>query len=654
MNPQVESYTLSKGWQTKEHTSPSGLQIQVKHCPLCRGGNHGDTWTFALNAETGAGICKRGNCGWKGSFLELQRELGDQPLRTDFRPSFFTPPKREAKVYTRPKDEVTARHEALLASQPHMAYLTTTKKAKKTNRKGKEVDVQGRGFTTETIKRFRLGLFTGKIAGHEDTWISIPYLRDGQLVRQKYRTIAKDFGLDAGSEPYLFNRDAVTGKTALLCEGEFDALAWVQCGIEYAVSIPDGCADLNWIDHNWDWLDELETILIAFDGDEGGQKLEREVVTRLGRDRCVKVVFPEGIKDANGCIQAGMSAAEVKALVDNAVPYPMEALKQAVDLYDDVFALYHNLKPMGESTGWPTLDRIWGGIRTGEVTVVTGTPSSGKSEWVNALLVNLARIGIRSAVGSFENPPAKVIRNQVSQYLGLPFYGPLRMTEEQLQDGMLWLDERVLYLDLPDDEQSWESVEEHFRYAARRYGCKVLVADPVMMLLGESSKDSERFDIDRIMRRARAIATDLDVHVILVMHPKKLSSDDAVAQLYDINGSAGVRNLTFNGVSIWRNRKTEVDGINEVIAYLLKNREFGIEGAVSLLFDPLTKRYRENPNPSSGEATKPKPQRSPQGASARAIVRSLTEPDDAPPPLLAAETSSDFQPIYQEIDPDED
>jgi len=39
-----------------------GREIIPDFCPFCKGGSHNDRYTFALNIETGAYNCKRGNC----------------------------------------------------------------------------------------------------------------------------------------------------------------------------------------------------------------------------------------------------------------------------------------------------------------------------------------------------------------------------------------------------------------------------------------------------------------------------------------------------------------------------------------------------------------------------------------------------------------
>ena len=41
------------------------------------------------------------------------------------------------------------------------------------------------------------------------------------------------------------------------------------------------------------------------------------------------------------------------------------------------------------STGWYALDHLYR-VVPGELSIVTGVPNSGKSEWIDALLCNLA------------------------------------------------------------------------------------------------------------------------------------------------------------------------------------------------------------------------------------------------------------------------
>ena len=79
-------------------------------------------------------------------------------------------------------------------------------------------------------------------------------------------------------------------------------------------------------------------------------------------------------------------------------------------------------------------------IRPGELTVVTGIPNSGKSEFVDAVMVNVAvAYGWRFAVCSFENPVPEHMSKLAEKYIGAPFWdGPTRrMSESDLTRATL-------------------------------------------------------------------------------------------------------------------------------------------------------------------------------------------------------------------------
>lgn len=55
-----------------------GQEIVPRYCPYCKGGQHSDRETFALNMEKHTFKCLRGSCGKQGHFSELLRDFGAQ------------------------------------------------------------------------------------------------------------------------------------------------------------------------------------------------------------------------------------------------------------------------------------------------------------------------------------------------------------------------------------------------------------------------------------------------------------------------------------------------------------------------------------------------------------------------------------------------
>jgi twinkle protein len=76
----------------------------------------------------------------------------------------------------------------------------------------------------------------------------------------------------------------------------------------------------------------------------------------------------------------------------NTVEYPVQGLHSFADFWGEIYEYYMQQRPYetGVSSGWEALDQYYR-VVPGELTVVTGVPNSGKSEWLDALLVNLSR-----------------------------------------------------------------------------------------------------------------------------------------------------------------------------------------------------------------------------------------------------------------------
>ena len=72
-------------------------------------------------------------------------------------------------------------------------------------------------------------------------------------------------------------------------------------------------------------------------------------------------------------------------MIDNAKPVPISGVFDYNSIEDAHDRLYHNNGRVGGlSTGWLNVDRFYT-VRAGEVTIVTGIPSHGKSEVVDII-----------------------------------------------------------------------------------------------------------------------------------------------------------------------------------------------------------------------------------------------------------------------------
>jgi twinkle protein len=476
---------------------------------------------------------------------------------------------------------------------------------------------RARGISEAILARNSIGhasVYMPQLEDHAGV-VVFPYFRGGELVNRKYRTRAKHFRMDTGAERILYGLDDVAD-VLVWVEGEIDKLSVEAAGIRSCVSVPDGAPS----EHSKDYSSKfsfLETAaetlakvtkhIIAVDSDAAGQRLEDELARRLSREKCWRVVWPEGCKDANEVlVKYGLQ--EVLERIVNAEPFPIEGVFTTLSEAPNVYALYRDGAERGYSTGWQSVDRLYT-VRPGEFTVVTGIPSSGKSNWLDAMLVNLATLhGWSFGLFSPENQPiADHMARIVEKWACEPFTdGPTpRMSESRLAEGLQWAAERFFWV-LPNDEGSWaiEWILARAKELVYRHGIRGFVIDPWNELEPQRSRDESETDyISRVVRTARQFARQHGVHLWIVVHPTKLTrgSDGRypVPTLYDCSGSAHWRNKADNGICVWRDL-TVADGATsevEIHVQKIRFRQVGHRGQVVLHYDPPTATYSETAMP---------------------------------------------------------
>ena len=226
-----------------------------------------------------------------------------------------------------------------------------------------------------------------------------------------------------------------------------------------------------------------------------------------------------------------------------------------------------------------------------QLIVVTGRPGHGKSQWVIALVANLARIhGLKGAILQFEDD---IERNRAD----LMRYA--RAWKGQAHAGIseepeVWVDRMFKTIspgeELEEDADftlSW--LDEKIQEAATRHGCKWIAIDPwneIEHLWGR--QDTEATYLNRALKHLKRIARRFQIAIIIVAHPTKeggkaKSIEDA--DLYDVNGGAVWNNKADLGVIVWADDIASPERQIKVCKSKSFIR-FGRPGIVRMRFDP--------------------------------------------------------------------
>ena len=442
--------------------------------------------------------------------------------------------------------------------------------------------------------------------GFDNSWIQFPFYKDGEVVNIKSRTLAKGFKQEKNAEKCFYRFDHMQGmETIIITEGEMDALALVESGFNNVVSVPDGATAPNskptdrkfsYLISAEEHLINAETIILCTDSDDAGKHLRDELSRRIGREKCFRVTFPLDCKDMNDVlIKYGED--RVSEIISDAHPYPIDGVVEIKDVIDEAIDLLNKPEHMGLSTGWSDLDDFYR-ISPSEVSVVTGVPNMGKSEWMDALMINMIQeYGWKFGVFSAENFPVKHhLLKLVGKFAGKPFYGEEKMEEEIARNSMEILDDHIKFIGTQENSVTVASIMEQARLLNYRYGLNGLIIDPWNTLEHKyGDGDNETNYISKVLSELTAFAKVTELHIWIVAHPRKMENGvdrkPVVPTPYDISGSANWFNKADNAVTIHRHRSDDDDYVGVHVHKIRFQYKNGSPGICKLNYNVKTGKY---------------------------------------------------------------
>ncbi|MGE6498633.1 toprim domain-containing protein [Cupriavidus metallidurans] len=462
---------------------------------------------------------------------------------------------REAKAYLGIRDSMPPRSTRPDYKRPERPQCQAAKA-------GALEWLKSRGLTQETIAAF-------KIAEQEragKTFCVFPYIRDGEFVNAKYRSITDkhDMRQEAGAEPCLFGWHLIDPKQRVvaICEGEIDAMTLHQAGIP-ALSVNAGAGNHQWIDSDWERLERFSEILLCYDNDDAGQKGVREVANRLGLERC-RIVRFDGVKDANEYLLSGAEGEDFEHCIRCAKPFDPDELQALAEFWPGVKALFY---PARDAITNPVLTlggapQYWFEFRPGEVTVWTGYNGHGKSLMLNQVLIGVMQHGERICVFSGEMKPEQQGKRMAKQLGGVD-----RPTTEYLDFMGNWLRDRAWIFNLLGNA-SIDRLIEVFGYGYRRYGIRHFVIDSLMMTDVPEDGAGALSAQKEAMRKLTTFARSTGSHLHVVAHPRKGQDEKRAPGKMDVAGSGNLTNGADNVFSVWSAQKQDGEAGDEPDAVL--------------------------------------------------------------------------------------
>ena len=381
-------------------------------------------------------------------------------------------------------------------------------------------------------------------------------------------------------------------RTLILASGEEDAQAIftalntensggklsIKKYIIPVVSTTVGESAIKQLKNNYDFLSAFDNVIIMYDNDSAGKE-GAEKVAKLLPAGSAKIAKYK-LKDACEHSSKGDFDSIRKAYYGAEQFSPVDIL-HLNQMWDDFECEDNNAKiPFPDS--WSTLNEMLnGGMERGEVTVIGGLTSIGKSSFINSIVYNI-----------IENTPYKIgamylettKREVVRDLLSLDIQINLRRVDRSTID-MVSLKRRFFEGLVAKDKFVYVNhcgmlknhiIFDKLTYLAKVECCDVILLDPLQCAVNSSDNGAIINFMDTILKFAK----ETDTCVVLVSHMRKPDGDNphAVSE-YHLMGSSSINQIAFNTILLSRDKMNSDSNIkNSTKVHLVKCRRTGMTG----------------------------------------------------------------------------
>jgi twinkle protein len=316
----------------------------------------------------------------------------------------------------------------------------------------------------------------------------------------------------------------------------------------------NGQVNLDYLTDFYHCFEDLEKIYIAVDQDQAGENGKKELVRRFGAEK-VLIIDLEDCKDANEYLQRHGSEKLAKTL-DSATLFPIENVLRVTDIESDLDEFYKNGSKKGYTIGLQEFDSIFS-TYTKQFIVVTGFPSSGKSDFVDQMTIGYNMMhGWKTAYASTENVPHYLHVDKLVRKL----YGSTPSYEDTKQ--VAWkkclkhVNDNFFFIDY-EDGFDLDKILRKGEELVKRMGIRCLVIDPYNKIRDKANLSLSITDYtNQYLNKIDDFCKKNDVVTILVAHPTKPQSDKGKLiepTFYDVKGGGEFYDMSPHGLLVHRN-----------------------------------------------------------------------------------------------------
>lgn len=288
-----------------------------------------------------------------------------------------------------------------------------------------------------------------------------------------------------------------------------------------------------------------------------------------------------------------------------------EVLKLALD---KLYKVSNNSMGLsGIPSGFEKLDQITSGWQVGNVIVVAGRPSIGKTSFATSLLKNIAiEKSIPSAYFCLESKAHEMVNRLVASYSNTPISnivaGQLSKDEwDRLDNSITGISKSPIYID--DQTFDINEICDSIRSVVNKHDVKIAFVDYIQLIHTPykiSSNFTRNDELAYVMYTFKALAKELDIPIILLSQMNRYAENREILssrnpQLTDLRESGSIEDDADVIIFIHRpeyyhcyedEKGNDMRGIAQII--IAKHR-MGYTGQLSLKFETKFARFSDIP-----------------------------------------------------------